>query len=99
MGTAIVDGSRWKAKVRIALGCTVLLGITWVFGLFAVGQLTYTFQLLFCIFNSLQGFFIFLFYTVYSEVLRKNTSATGTISGTEETSTSSNMPSSSRETL
>ena len=49
-------------KVRIAASLSVLLGTTWIFGLFAVGKLTLTFQIIFCLFNSLQGLFIFIFY-------------------------------------
>ena len=50
--------------MRIAFTCNVLLGCTWMFALFAVGKAAITFQWLFCIFNSLQGFFIFIFYVV-----------------------------------
>ncbi|XP_065683129.1 adhesion G-protein coupled receptor D1-like [Hydra vulgaris] len=53
-----------KRKVRIAFVCSLLLGTTWLFAILAVGKLEITFQWLFCIFNSLQGFFIFLFYTL-----------------------------------
>ena len=49
-------------KVRIAASLSALLGTTWIFGLFAVGKLTLTFQIIFCLFNSLQGLFIFTFY-------------------------------------
>ena len=52
------------ADTRIAFTCNVLLGCTWVFALFAVGKAITTFQWLFCIFNSLQGFFIFLLYVI-----------------------------------
>ena len=45
-------------KVRMAAGLSVVMGTTWIVGLFAVGKLT----LIFCIFHSLQGFFIFIFY-------------------------------------
>ena len=50
-------------QARIAFGCSVLLGSTWLFAILAVGELTDTFQWLFCIFNSFQGFFIFVFHT------------------------------------
>ncbi|XP_065664197.1 adhesion G-protein coupled receptor G4-like isoform X3 [Hydra vulgaris] len=53
-----------KKKVRIAFACSALLGLTWIFAILAVGKATAVFQWLFCIFNSLQGFFVFLFYTV-----------------------------------
>ena len=49
-------------RLRIVVSCSVLMGITWILGVFAIGELTFTFQLLFTIFNSLQGFFIFVFY-------------------------------------
>ena len=51
-------------SVRILFACSVLLGTAWVFGILAVVNLRNVFQWLFCIFNSLQGLFIFLFYTV-----------------------------------
>lgn len=49
-------------RLRIIVSCSSLMGVTWVLGVFAIGELTFTFQLLFTIFNSLQGFFIFIFY-------------------------------------
>ena len=58
-------------SVRIAFACSVLLGTAWVFGIFAVGNLRNVFQWLFSIFNSLQGLFIFLFYTVRNQEARK----------------------------
>ena len=59
------------AKVRIAAGISILMGSTWIIGLFAVYELTFTFQLLFCIFNSLQGFFIFIFYCLRNKDAQK----------------------------
>lgn len=38
----------------------VLLGITWIFGAFAVGPARLPFMYVFCILNSSQGFIIFL---------------------------------------
>ena len=58
-------------QARIAFACATLLGITWVLGLLAIGEITYTFQLLFTIFNSLQGFFIFVFYTLMNKDVSK----------------------------
>ena len=60
-----------KMQARITFACTTLLGLTWVLGLLAIGELTYTFQLLFTIFNSLQGFFIFVFYTLMNKDVSK----------------------------
>ncbi|XP_065664260.1 uncharacterized protein LOC105845287 isoform X4 [Hydra vulgaris] len=58
-----VKTQKGYSKIRIALACSVLLGTTWIFAILAVGNLRDAFQWLFCIFNSLQGFFIFVFYT------------------------------------
>ena len=59
------------ATARIGFACNALLGVTWVFAIFAVKDATIFFQWLFCIFNSLQGFFIFIFYTVRNQEVRK----------------------------
>ena len=53
-----------KRQVITALSCTVLFGLTWLFGVLAIGYLRLLFQIIFCILSSLQGFFIFLFYIV-----------------------------------
>nr|XP_047142663.1 adhesion G-protein coupled receptor G4 isoform X2 [Hydra vulgaris] len=60
-----------KKKIRIAFACSALLGLTWIFAILAVGKATAVFQWLFCIFNSLQGFFIFLFYTVENKQVKE----------------------------
>ncbi|XP_065683123.1 adhesion G-protein coupled receptor G2 isoform X2 [Hydra vulgaris] len=60
-----------KKKVRNAFACSALLGLTWIFAILAVGKATVVFQWLFCIFNSLQGFFIFLFYTVGNKQVKE----------------------------
>ena len=59
------------SQTRIAFACNVLLGITWIFALLAVGKAAMYFQWLFCIFNSLQGFFIFVFYTLRNQDVKK----------------------------
>ena len=49
----------------MTFSCSLLLGLTWTFGLFSlISDLRAPFQWLFCIFNSLQGFFIFIFNVV-----------------------------------
>ena len=58
-------------KVRIAVACSVLMGTTWLIGFFALGTVKFLFQLLFCILNPLQGFFIFVFHCARSEDVRK----------------------------
>ncbi|XP_070568359.1 adhesion G-protein coupled receptor G2-like [Ptychodera flava] len=52
----------YLAQLRAAIGLMVLLGLTWVFAFFAVGQASLLFNYLFAIFNSLQGLFIFVFH-------------------------------------
>ena len=51
---------------RVAVTCSVavLLGLSWVFGVFAIGDLRIPFQWLFTIFNSLTGFLIFAFHVI-----------------------------------
>ena len=51
-----------SVKVRMAAALSVLMGTTWIVGLFAIGKLTLAFQIIFCVLNTLQGFFIFVFY-------------------------------------
>jgi 7 transmembrane receptor (Secretin family). len=56
----------WRAVI-----CSTLLGLTWTFGVFAIGDVRDVFQWLFCLFNSLQGFFIFLLFVVNNEEIQK----------------------------
>ena len=60
-GNRKTDSAMVVSEIRIAFSCNILLGITWIFALLAIGRATMIFQWLFCVFNSLQGFFIFLF--------------------------------------
>ena len=69
------DKSHFQRLVKDARNAFVvnsLLGITWVFALFAVSGVTMLFQWLFCIVNSLQGFFIFIFYIVSDQEVWNN---------------------------
>ena len=55
------------------IGVTFLLGMTWVFGaLTVVSQTSLAFQILFAIFNSSQGFFLFLFFCVLNKDARES---------------------------
>ncbi|XP_050997707.1 adhesion G-protein coupled receptor G2 [Acomys russatus] len=67
-------GAQRKTSIqdlRSIAGLTFLLGITWGFAFFAWGPVNVTFMYLFAIFNTLQGFFIFIFYGAAKENVRK----------------------------
>ncbi|XP_039073066.1 adhesion G-protein coupled receptor G4 [Hyaena hyaena] len=53
-----------------AMSLTFLLGLTWGFAFFAWGPVRIFFLYLFAIFNTLQGFLIFVFYCVMKESVR-----------------------------
>ncbi|XP_041863594.1 adhesion G-protein coupled receptor G2 isoform X2 [Melanotaenia boesemani] len=57
--------------VRSMTGITILLGLTWGFAFFAWGPVNLAFMYLFAIFNSLQGFFIFVFHCAVKESVRR----------------------------
>ena len=54
-----------RLMINIA-GIMFLYGLTWIFGALTIDKASLTFQVLFVVFNSLQGFFIFLFFCVLS---------------------------------
>ncbi|CAI8057684.1 Adhesion G protein-coupled receptor L3, partial [Geodia barretti] len=62
----------FKALFRATVVLLPMLGLTWVFGLFAVNQNTSWFAWLFTIFNTLQGCFIFIFHVVLSDKFWNN---------------------------
>ncbi|XP_042553475.1 adhesion G-protein coupled receptor G4 [Dipodomys spectabilis] len=53
------------------ISLTFLLGLTWGFAFFAWGPVRIFFMYLFAICNTLQGFFIFVFYCVMKETVRE----------------------------
>ncbi|KAK2828598.1 hypothetical protein Q5P01_019632 [Channa striata] len=57
--------------VRSVAGLTILLGLAWGFAFFAWGPVNLAFQYLFAIFNSFQGFFIFVFHCAVKENVRR----------------------------
>jgi hypothetical protein len=57
-------------QARRSIAILVVLGLTWVFGILAVKDAKLVFQYLFCIFNSLQGLLVFIFYCVLSKDTR-----------------------------
>ena len=67
---ATKDHANQKIAVRLmisTMGVMALFGLTWVFGALTVHNASTAFQFLFAIFNSLQGFFIFLFFCVFGK--------------------------------
>lgn len=56
----------WRAFL-----CSVILGLAWTFGFFAIGDVRDIFQYLFCVFNSFQGLFIFLLFVVKNKEIQK----------------------------
>ncbi|XP_011219125.2 adhesion G-protein coupled receptor G6 isoform X4 [Ailuropoda melanoleuca] len=58
-------------NLRSVVSLTFLLGMTWGFAFFAWGSLNVPFMYLFSIFNSLQGFFIFIFHCAMKENVQK----------------------------
>ncbi|KAM9455577.1 uncharacterized protein Hap1MRO34_019277 isoform 1-T2 [Clarias gariepinus] len=57
--------------LRSVAGLTVLLGLTWGFAFFAWDAVNLPFMYLFAIFNTLQGFFIFVFHCAVKENVRR----------------------------
>ena len=53
-------------RVHNAIAITTLMGLTWIFGLLSLihEDFSLAFQVLFCIFNSLQGVVIFIMFCV-----------------------------------
>lgn len=58
-------------QARRGIAILVVLGLTWLFGILAIKDAKLIFQYLFCIFNSLQGLMVFLFYCVFSKETRR----------------------------
>lgn len=69
-----VPGNRHKQGIvhfRRVLGIAVVFGITWLFGILAIGELKLIFQYLFCITNAFQGFIIFILYCLTDRKVRE----------------------------
>ncbi|XP_071789474.1 adhesion G-protein coupled receptor G7-like [Asterias amurensis] len=59
-------------RLQNAVIISVLLGLTWVFGLLSlIETANFVFQILFCIFNSLQGLMIFILFCLRQQEIRK----------------------------
>ena len=76
MGKISHKGNKVDKKTAFHLligisGVMSLLGLTWLFGAFTIADASFAFQLLFTIFNTLQGFFIFFFFCVLNKDARE----------------------------
>lgn len=63
------ERSKKMRKLRTAFMCSTLLGSTWVFAF--LGPLNQVFAWIFAVLNSLQGFFLFYFYTFTNKKIRE----------------------------
>ncbi|XP_036951584.1 adhesion G-protein coupled receptor G1-like isoform X2 [Acanthopagrus latus] len=68
---------RAKREIFTLLGITVLLGIPWGLVFFSFGYLTTAGLYPFCILNSLQGFFIFLWFVMSLRKIGKSAETSG----------------------
>ena len=88
------DKKQRKSNIRLAIslfGVMILFGLTWVLGAFTISEASLTFQILFAVFNSLQGFFIFIFFCLLSPDVRQlwlETVTCGRYVGSKSSSTS-----------
>ncbi|KAL8606633.1 hypothetical protein ACOMHN_025732 [Nucella lapillus] len=57
-------------SLRASLSCFVVLGLSWVFAFFALGEARVVFQYLFTCTTALQGFLIFALYTARDPAVR-----------------------------
>ncbi|XP_070578751.1 adhesion G protein-coupled receptor E3-like isoform X2 [Ptychodera flava] len=64
------DSQKIRAGIRASLVLVPLLGLTWVFGIFAVNEATVVFQYVFALVNSLQGVFIFIFHCLLNDEVK-----------------------------
>ena len=66
--------SKFSSVLRLlisTIGIMTTFGLTWLFGAFTILDASLPFQILFTVFNSFQGFFIFLFYCVINNEARQ----------------------------
>ena len=58
-------------RLQNAFVVSILMGLTWVFGFFAIEDAKFAFSLIFCLCNSFQGVVIFLLFCVRQDDVRK----------------------------
>ncbi|CAL8263208.1 unnamed protein product [Lota lota] len=66
-----LDSGSSMQDLRAAASLTFLLGLTWLTAFFSFGPGRMVMLYLFCVLNSLQGFFIFVFHCLMKENVRK----------------------------
>ncbi|XP_054751114.2 adhesion G-protein coupled receptor G6-like [Lytechinus pictus] len=59
----------WR-RLQNLVAFTILLGLTWAFGFLAIGGARFVFNVLFLVFNSLQGLFIFIMFGLRQKPVR-----------------------------
>ncbi|XP_060787256.1 adhesion G-protein coupled receptor D1 isoform X5 [Neoarius graeffei] len=64
------DANSVKLTAKAVAVLLPILGISWIFGVLAVNDQSLLFQYMFAAFNSLQGFFIFLFHCLLNSEVR-----------------------------
>ncbi|XP_049619726.1 adhesion G-protein coupled receptor D1 isoform X3 [Syngnathus scovelli] len=64
------DANAVKLTVKAVAVLLPILGISWIFGVLAVNTHSLPFLYIFAIFNSLQGFFVFLFHCLLNSEVR-----------------------------
>lgn len=74
IGKAADTKTQRKSNIRLTIsmfGIMFLFGLTWVLAAFTINGASLIFQILFAVFNSMQGFFIFIFFCVLSSDVRQ----------------------------
>ncbi|XP_006120594.2 adhesion G-protein coupled receptor D1 isoform X2 [Pelodiscus sinensis] len=64
------DANAFKLTAKAVAVLLPILGSSWIFGVLAVNDHALVFQYMFAIFNSMQGFFIFLFHCLLNSEVR-----------------------------
>ncbi|XP_066187884.1 adhesion G-protein coupled receptor D1-like [Sylvia atricapilla] len=64
------DTSAFKLTAKAVAVLLPILGSSWIFGILAVNAHALVFQYIFAVFNSLQGFFMFLFHCLLNSEVR-----------------------------
>lgn len=58
-------------QIRLSVLLFFLLGLSWIFGIFAFMKMGLVFSYLFCLTATMQGFVLFVYFVVFDEISRK----------------------------